>query len=148
LYPGKHPEQQHNKQKKPEERQPAPAPPDLTRERPSRQVLFERPKFPYKTKKEDFERINDANIPADEIKPTFHDKYLPPQKRYDRPSFSPYLNSWVIDLVMTDRANLHYFGCINVNTKYMFMLPIRDKSTRQIERALDFIRERELMWIF
>jgi hypothetical protein len=139
-YASKHPEQQRNKQKKPDERREPPGFPNLLRERPSRQSVFERIKFPYKTKREAFERINETDIPLEEIKPTFSDKYLLPQRKYNRPCFSPFLHSWIIDLVISDKG--YYFAAINVNTKYMFMIPIRDKSTREIEKALDFIRER------
>ena len=63
------------------------------------------------------------------------------QKRHQRPYFSPVHHSWEIDIVhIHNPANGNilrlYLFCININSKYLVVIPIKDKSSNEIRRAL------------
>ncbi|KAA6378895.1 MAG: hypothetical protein EZS28_025577, partial [Streblomastix strix] len=77
-------------------------------------------------------------------------KYIPPDyqikplSKLNRPYFSPKLGSWEIDLVFSMderiiRANQIYLFCIKINTKYLVVFPLRDKSAGQIKNALQIL---------
>ena len=63
------------------------------------------------------------------------------QKRHQRPYFSPVHHSWEIDIVhIHNPANGNllrtYLFCININTKYLVVIPITNKTSTEIKRAI------------
>ncbi|KAA6394934.1 MAG: hypothetical protein EZS28_009540 [Streblomastix strix] len=72
------------------------------------------------------------------------DFQVKPLSKLNRPYFSPKLGSWEIDIVFSMysrviRANQIYLFCININTKYLVVFPLRDKSAGQIKNALQIL---------
>ncbi|KAA6363296.1 MAG: hypothetical protein EZS28_041177, partial [Streblomastix strix] len=82
-----------------------------------------------------------------------HDYQLKPLAKFERPYFSPNYNSWEIDQVFIMKKNVEikqYLFAINVNTKYLVVIPVKSKSQIPILDALkqlislvqiDYIRE-------
>jgi hypothetical protein len=65
------------------------------------------------------------------------DYRLKPLKKFYRPYFSPHTDSYEIDYVYGGKTSAHneetgiletveqyYFVCININTKYLFIIPL------------------------
>ncbi|KAA6381874.1 MAG: hypothetical protein EZS28_022597, partial [Streblomastix strix] len=76
-----------------------------------------------------------------DIPPDYQIKLL---SRLSCPYFSPKLGSWEIGLVFSMderiiRANQIYLFCININTKYLVVFPLRDISAGQIMNALQIL---------
>ncbi|KAA6398336.1 MAG: hypothetical protein EZS28_006144 [Streblomastix strix] len=71
--------------------------------------------------------------------PDYQIKQLPEQ--FGRPYFSYYIGSWEIDIAFSMnpelvRINQIYLFCININTKYLVVYPLHDKSQEEIRKAL------------
>ncbi|KAA6382425.1 MAG: hypothetical protein EZS28_022051 [Streblomastix strix] len=99
-------------------------------------------KYPFKSKIEHFKKLH-GKLPEQiqEIPPDYQIKQL---SKLNRPYFSPKLESWEIDLVFSMderiiRANQIYLFCININTKYLVVFPLRDKSAGQIKNVLQIL---------
>ncbi|KAA6358049.1 MAG: hypothetical protein EZS28_046424, partial [Streblomastix strix] len=88
-------------------------------------------KYPFKSKIEHFKKLHGKS--PDKIQDIPPDYQIKPLSKLNRPYFSPKLGSWEIDLVFSMneriiRANQIYLFCININTKYLVVFPLRDKS--------------------
>jgi hypothetical protein len=78
-----------------------------------------------------FQNVNEEHIA---------DKKLKPLTKFQRPSFSPKLNSWMTDLVFYSRTKVNiqiYMFIINVNTRFLVVYPIPNRSTTEIFKVLD-----------
>jgi hypothetical protein len=65
------------------------------------------------------------------------DTRLKPLKKYYRPSFSPKFNSWIIDLVLYKQTEKPiYFFIININTRYLVVYTLKNKTTNEIYATL------------
>ncbi|KAA6395105.1 MAG: hypothetical protein EZS28_009372 [Streblomastix strix] len=98
--------------------------------------------FPFKSKIEHFKKLHGK--PPEKIQETPPDYQIKPLSKLNRPYFSQKLGSWEIDLVFSMderivRANQIYLFCININTKYLVVFPLRDKSAGQIKNALQIL---------
>ncbi|KAA6395329.1 MAG: hypothetical protein EZS28_009144 [Streblomastix strix] len=92
--------------------------------------------------KQHFKKLHGKS--PDKIQEIPPDYQIKPLSKLSRPYFSPKLGSWEIDLVFSMderiiRANQIYLFCININTKYLVVFPVRDKSASQIKNALQII---------
>jgi hypothetical protein len=92
--------------------------------------------YPFKSKVKGYLKKNpDTKV---EVIPSI----APVKKRYyDRPTFSKYRGTWEIDYVFNllsprDEDVVHLF-CINVNTKYLVVYPVSDKSVRGLLISLN-----------
>ncbi|GHU20235.1 hypothetical protein FACS189472_11230 [Alphaproteobacteria bacterium] len=74
-------------------------------------------------------------IPDDYVKKYIPDKNLKPLKKFFRPSFSPKSNSWLIDIVFYQRLKIYLFA-LNVNTRFLVVLPIQSTSEDNIFDAV------------
>ncbi|KAA6366995.1 MAG: hypothetical protein EZS28_037479 [Streblomastix strix] len=63
------------------------------------------------------------------------DYKLKPLKQFYRPYFSKSLGSWEIDIVFDGKQD--YLFCININTKYLVVYEIQNKTSVEILRCLD-----------
>ncbi|GHU19219.1 hypothetical protein FACS189472_08690 [Alphaproteobacteria bacterium] len=74
----------------------------------------------------------------------FNKKYIPdvkmkPLKKFYRPSFSPHMNSWIIDIAFYKNTKPYLF-IINENTRYLIVYALKSKSADDIYDGLeDFI---------
>ncbi|KAA6361449.1 MAG: hypothetical protein EZS28_043024, partial [Streblomastix strix] len=98
--------------------------------------------YPFKSKIAHFKKLHGKS--PDKIQDTPPDYQIKPLSKLNRPYFSPKLGSWEIDLVFSMderiiRANQIYLFCININTKYLVVFPLRDKSASQIKNALQIL---------
>ncbi|KAA6382895.1 MAG: hypothetical protein EZS28_021577 [Streblomastix strix] len=63
------------------------------------------------------------------------DYKLKPLKQFYRPYFSKSLGSWEIDIVFDGKQD--YLFCININTKFLVVYEIKNKTQTEILRCLD-----------
>jgi hypothetical protein len=82
-------------------------------------------------------RIDDKIVHDVDAKPK------PRKDRFSRPSFSLSPNSWEIDLLIGRGITPTYFVAININTRYLYLIPIKNKSGEEMARALEIIKSRE-----
>ncbi|KAA6392385.1 MAG: hypothetical protein EZS28_012087 [Streblomastix strix] len=80
----------------------------------------------------------------DQIQDIPPDYQIMPLSKLNRPYFSPKLGQLEIDLVFSMdqhiiRANQIYLFCININTKYLVVFPLGDKSAGKIKNALQIL---------
>ncbi|KAA6380578.1 MAG: hypothetical protein EZS28_023896 [Streblomastix strix] len=98
--------------------------------------------YPFKSKIQHFKKLHGKS--PDKIQDIPPDYQIKPLSKLNRPYFSPKLGTWEIDLVFSMneriiRANQIYLFCININTKYLVVFPLRDKSAGQIKNALQIL---------
>ncbi|KAA6391272.1 MAG: hypothetical protein EZS28_013199 [Streblomastix strix] len=98
--------------------------------------------YPFKSKVEHFKKLFGKS--PDKIQDIPPDYQIKPLSKLNRPYFSTKLGLWEIDLVFSMderifRANQIYLFCININTKYLVVFPLRDKSAGQIKNALQIL---------
>ena len=62
-------------------------------------------------------------------------------KKFQRPYFSPHLNSYEIDLAFFKEDNkMHnYIFCININTRKLYVIPINNKDMYDLKHALNLL---------
>jgi hypothetical protein len=97
--------------------------------------------YPYLSKvKVDKAKYNDSIKDMYSINKLIHDEYgkkhipdvkMKPLTRYFRPSFSPHLNSWIIDLAFA-KGNVVFLFIINENTRFLEVYSVIDRSTKSI----------------
>jgi hypothetical protein len=89
--------------------------------------------YPFKSKRSKYLKAHPETVV--EVRPTTK---LIKKKFYEKPSFSKYHGTWEIDIVehLIDPATGYHLFCINVNTKYLFVYPLRSKNTYDIAGAL------------
>ncbi|KAA6371288.1 MAG: hypothetical protein EZS28_033185 [Streblomastix strix] len=93
--------------------------------------------FPFRSKIKQYEKINKEKIT---IPTQIKDIQVKPLSNLQRPYFSPKIGSWEIDIIVginpsTGRTRLYLFA-ININTKYLVVIPMKDKSSDQLKIAL------------
>jgi hypothetical protein len=86
------------------------------------------------------------------------DYKIKPLKQFFRPYFSPRLNSWEMDWIQTpiqnwetnpetgevipaDKLTRQYFGCINLNTRYFYMIPLKPGDTYSMANTIKCLKE-------
>ncbi|GHU20119.1 hypothetical protein FACS189472_10940 [Alphaproteobacteria bacterium] len=73
------------------------------------------------------------NVASDNV-PDFK---LKPLKKYHRPSFSPYTNSWIVDIAFIEGSlSFGYLFFINENTRFLFCWPQIGKTINSIAIGL------------
>ncbi|KAA6371373.1 MAG: hypothetical protein EZS28_033100, partial [Streblomastix strix] len=106
--------------------------------------------FPFKSKYDVIRKANYYDIPTHQTKNQFdiypqtntlepHDYQLKPLAKFERPYFSPNYNSWEIDQVFIMKKSVEikqYLFAINVNTKFLVVIPVKSKSQIPILDAL------------
>ena len=97
--------------------------------------------YPFKSKRNDY--INDVikdnlnNIPDYRI-----------NKKLMKPTYATHPYSYEIDIMFVQHPQFqkrylkHYLVCVNVNTRYLFMFPIKDRSEKSIISALKQLLEK------
>ncbi|KAA6373154.1 MAG: hypothetical protein EZS28_031319 [Streblomastix strix] len=98
--------------------------------------------YPFKSKIQQYKKIHGEK--PQKVQETPPDYQTKPLSKLNRPYYSPQFGSWEIDLVFSMdehiiRANQIYLFCININTKYLVVFPLRDKSAGQIKNALQIL---------
>ncbi|KAA6379096.1 MAG: hypothetical protein EZS28_025376 [Streblomastix strix] len=106
--------------------------------------------FPFKSKYDVIRKANYYDIPTHQTKNQFdiypqtntlepHDYQLKPLSKFERPYFSPNYNSWEIDQVFIMKKSVEikqYLFAININTKFLVVIPVKSKSQIPILDAL------------
>jgi hypothetical protein len=93
---------------------------------------------PYKTPvKKSYALLNPAISDVPDDPNVVEDFQIKPLKKFYRPTFSPYTNSWIVDIAFIERSlSFGYLIFINENTKFLFCWPTLGKSTNAL--ALGF----------
>ncbi|KAA6363474.1 MAG: hypothetical protein EZS28_040999, partial [Streblomastix strix] len=106
--------------------------------------------FPFKSQYDVIRKANYYDIPTHQTQNQFdiypqtnslepHDYQLKSLAKFERPYFSPNYNSWEIYQVFIMKKNVEikqYLFAINVNTKYLVVIPVKQKSQIPILDAL------------
>ena len=113
------------------------------------QVLNEnfRLAFPFKSKKKDYERNIKEGIFNKSVKFTEEEpdtKAKPLKNELSRPSFAPFPYSWEIDHLQYDKNHITYLFCLNVNTRFLYVIPVRDKSEQETKIAIETLINNEM----
>ncbi|KAA6383038.1 MAG: hypothetical protein EZS28_021433, partial [Streblomastix strix] len=109
---------------------------------PKRQLLPKRPQpMPKQEIQEQRIIINPYRTKSRQAQQNqIQDYQLKPLRRLQRPYFSPKSGSYEIDLAFSYDTIKHreqiYLFAININTKYLVVIPIIDKSAAQLKNAL------------
>ncbi len=64
------------------------------------------------------------------------DKNVKSLKKFMRPNFSPKPYAWEIDHLQFDRNYVTYLFAININTRYLYVIKVRDKSAQSTIAAI------------
>jgi hypothetical protein len=98
--------------------------------------------YPFRSKVTKFLKMTpNIHIPIPDFTPD--GKPLVRKKQFSRPSFAKYPHSWEIDLLLYTRTRPTYLVAININTRYAYLIPIKDKSGPELLRAVNVIQVRE-----
>jgi hypothetical protein len=102
--------------------------------------------FPFRSKIKDYEENIDKGIFPDTVKmtdeiPDKNSKRL--KKIYSRPSFAYYPYSWEIDHLQYNRNRITYLFCLNINTRYLYVIPVNNKSAQETRTALTTLINKE-----
>ncbi|KAA6386553.1 MAG: hypothetical protein EZS28_017921 [Streblomastix strix] len=122
------------------------------------QQLRQNVEFPFKSKIKAFQKIHGIDFDQNEFKtddvvdiPDYQVKQL--CKKFGRPYFSQNTGSWEIDLVFAmnpsiKKASSVYLFCININTKYLVVYPLVNKTADQILKTLqNLVKHQDVRYI-
>ncbi|KAI5499321.1 integrase core domain containing protein family [Trichomonas vaginalis G3] len=94
--------------------------------------------YPFQTKKQkDFKK--DFKILNKPIDP----KIQPLKEKFSRPSFAPYPYSYEIDHLEYSKGNVTYLFAININTRYLYCIPVKGKTEQETRRAIQYLLDHE-----
>ncbi|KAI5510962.1 integrase core domain containing protein family [Trichomonas vaginalis G3] len=111
---------------------PKPPPPSVN---PSSFTLL----YPFQTlkKQKDFKKgFKILNKPTDP-------KIQPLKEKFSRPSFAPYPYSYEIDHLEYSKGNVTYLFAININTRYLYCIPVKGKTEQETRRAIQYLLDHE-----
>ncbi|KAI5531369.1 hypothetical protein TVAGG3_0352250, partial [Trichomonas vaginalis G3] len=95
--------------------------------------------YPFQTlkKQKDFKKdFKILNKPTDP-------KIQPLKEKFSRPSFAPYPYSYEIDHLEYSRGNVTYLFAININTRYLYCIPVKGKTEQETRRAIQYLLDHE-----
>ncbi|KAI5535498.1 integrase core domain containing protein family [Trichomonas vaginalis G3] len=95
--------------------------------------------YPFQTfkKQKDFKKdFKILNKPTDP-------KIQPLKEKFSRPSFAPYPYSYEIDHLEYSKGNVTYLFAINVNTRYLYCIPVKGKTEQETRRAIQYLLDHE-----
>ncbi|KAI5507500.1 integrase core domain containing protein family, partial [Trichomonas vaginalis G3] len=111
---------------------PKPPPPSVN---PSSFTLL----YPFQTlkKQKDFKKdFKILNKPTDP-------KIQPLKEKFSRPSFALYPYSYEIDHLEYSKGNVTYLFAININTRYLYCIPVKGKTEQETRRAIQYLLDHE-----
>ena len=122
-------------------------PEDTKNSEPSQTKVLKKLKYPFKTKFKKFKEEHhlDKNILPHEPVPDY--KIKPLTKKLTRPTYSIEPHSYEIDLFYVnhpfkDVTLKNYLVVVNVNTRFVFVIPMKNKSGKEFMRVIsDLLRE-------
>ncbi|KAI5545623.1 integrase core domain containing protein family [Trichomonas vaginalis G3] len=95
--------------------------------------------YPFQTlkKQKDFKKgFKILNKPIDP-------KIQPLKEKFSRPSFAPYPYSYEIDHLEYSKGNITYLFAININTRYLYCIPVKGKTEQETRRAIQYLLDHE-----
>ncbi|KAI5536901.1 integrase core domain containing protein family, partial [Trichomonas vaginalis G3] len=95
--------------------------------------------YPFQTlkKQKDFKKdFKILNKPTDP-------KIQPLKEKFSRPSFAPYPYSYEIDHLEYLKGNVTYLFAININTRYLYCIPVKGKTEQETRRAIQYLLDHE-----
>ena len=102
-------------------------------------------KYPFRSKIDDYEEGIDKGYFTAKFNIEPLDKQPKKLKNeYMRPSFSPYPYSWEIDHLQYNKERVTYLFCLNINTRYLYVIPVNGKSAQATKKALNTLIEAEM----
>ena len=65
------------------------------------------------------------------------------KKELSRPSFAPNPYSWEIDHLQLNKECVTYLFCLNINTRYLYVIAVNNKSTQETRNAIKTLINKE-----
>ncbi|KAI5525075.1 integrase core domain-containing protein, partial [Trichomonas vaginalis G3] len=95
--------------------------------------------YPFQTFKKQKDFKKDFKILNKPIDP----KIQPLKEKFSRPSFAPYPYSYEIDHLEYSKGNVTYLFAININTRYLYCIPVKGKTEQETRRAIQYLLDHE-----
>ncbi|KAI5499781.1 integrase core domain containing protein family [Trichomonas vaginalis G3] len=95
--------------------------------------------YPFQTLKKQKDFKKDFKILNKPIDP----KIQPLKEKFSRPSFAPYPYSYEIDHLEYSKGNVTYLFAININTRYLYCIPVKGKTEQETRRAIQYLLDHE-----
>ncbi|KAI5519388.1 hypothetical protein TVAGG3_0534460, partial [Trichomonas vaginalis G3] len=95
--------------------------------------------YPFQTLKKQKDFKKDFKILNKPIDP----KIQPLKEKFGRPSFAPYPYSYEIDHLEYSKGNVTYLFAININTRYLYCIPVKGKTEQETRRAIQYLLDHE-----
>ncbi|KAI5508841.1 integrase core domain containing protein family [Trichomonas vaginalis G3] len=95
--------------------------------------------YPFQTLKNQKDFKKDFKILNKPIDP----KIQPLKEKFSRPSFAPYPYSYEIDHLEYSKGNVTYLFAININTRYLYCIPVKGKTEQETRRAIQYLLDHE-----
>ncbi|KAI5507593.1 integrase core domain containing protein family [Trichomonas vaginalis G3] len=70
-------------------------------------------------------------------------KIQPLKEKFSRPSFAPYPYSYEIDHLEYSKGKVTYLFAININTRYLYCIPVKGKTEQETRRAIQYLLDHE-----
>ncbi|KAI5543199.1 hypothetical protein TVAGG3_0080240, partial [Trichomonas vaginalis G3] len=95
--------------------------------------------YPFQTFKKQKDFKKDFKILNKPIDP----KIQPLKEKFSRPSFAPYPYSYEIDHLEYSKGNVTYLFAININTRYLYCIPVKGKTEQETRKAIQYLLDHE-----
>ena len=95
--------------------------------------------YPFQTLKKQKDFKKDFKILNKPIDP----KIQPLKEKFSRPSFAPYPYSYEIDHLEYSKGKVTYLFAININTRYLYCIPVKGKTEQETRRAIQYLLDHE-----
>ncbi|KAI5552270.1 hypothetical protein TVAGG3_0225940, partial [Trichomonas vaginalis G3] len=95
--------------------------------------------YPFQTFKKQKDFKKDFKILNKPIDP----KIQPLKEKFSRPSFAPYPYSYEIDHLEYSKGKVTYLFAININTRYLYCIPVKGKTEQETRRAIQYLLDHE-----
>ncbi|KAI5492676.1 integrase core domain containing protein family [Trichomonas vaginalis G3] len=95
--------------------------------------------YPFQSPKKQKDFKKDFKILNKPIDP----KIQPLKEKFSRPSFAPYPYSYEIDHLEYSKGNVTYLFAININTRYLYCIPVKGKTKQETRRAIQYLLDHE-----
>ena len=102
--------------------------------------------YPFRSKMDDYLIGQHKGYFLPGVKFNFEPSDKQPKKlknELSRPSFAPFPYSWEIDHLQFDKTKITYLFCLNINTRYLYVIPVNNKSAQETRRAIETLIGKE-----
>ena len=102
--------------------------------------------YPFRSKIDDYVEGQKKGYFLPDVKFNYEPSDKQPKKlknELSRPSFAPYPFSWEIDHLQFNKSTITYLFCLNINTRYLYVIPVNNKSAQETRKAIETLINKE-----